>query len=56
MEAASIVQAGADGSMDQGGGGDNKWPASGYILRILPKGLTDGNPLVLPISGPLPMS
>lgn len=53
-----MVQAGAVGSMDQGGGGggDSKWPDSGYILRIEPKGLADGNPLVLPISGPLAMS
>lgn len=44
--------------MDQGGGGggDNKWPDSGYILRLEPKGLADGTPLVLPISGPLAMS
>lgn len=44
--------------MDQGVGGEggNKWPDSGYILRIEPKGLAEGNPLVLPISGPLAMS
>lgn len=38
-----------DGSLDQGGGrgGGNKWPDSGYMLRVEPKGLTDGNLLAL---------
>lgn len=35
--------------LDQGGGGGvgNKWPGSVDSLRIEPKGLADGNPLVL---------
>lgn len=48
--ATTKVQAGADGSLEQGGWGrgDNKWPDSGYILRVEPKGVADGKPLVLP--------
>lgn len=37
--ATTIVQTG------NGYGGGNKWPDSGYILRVEPKGLADGNPL-----------
>lgn len=48
--ASTTLQAGADGSLDEGVGcrSGNTGPDAGYILRLEPQGLADGNPLALP--------